>query len=162
MGVLLALIALGIALILAGKASRHRHGLTDARTLDLDGRTLFSPRLKLAGRPDRVVGEGGYQIPEEWKGSPRVYDSHRVQVSAYFILIEEETGIRPPHGYVVLSNGRRTQIENTPELRARVPAIAEQIRAMRRNPHEPIEVNQPAAKCRACGMQMGCVQRAVP
>ena len=46
-------------------------------------------------------------IPEEWKPSAsRVYDSHKVQLGTYFILIEEETGIRPPYGYISLARGR--------------------------------------------------------
>lgn len=146
----------GILLIAAGKRTRQRHGLTDAPTLDLDGRTLYSARYGLSGRPDRVIAGN---IPEEWKGSPRVYESHRAQLGAYFILIEEETGIRPPYGWIVVAGGRRERIENTPELRAHVLEIANEIRAMRKNPDEPIPVKQPASKCRGCGMREACGQR---
>lgn len=154
----LATLIIGILLTLSGKRTRIRRGLTDARTLDLDGRTLFSPRLNLAGRPDRVIEENGFQIPEEWKGSPRVYESHIVQLGCYLILIEEETGMRPPHGYISLPGGRH-RIENTPELRARVLVIADEIRAMRRQIEQPIPVRQPAAKCRGCGVRESCGQR---
>jgi CRISPR-associated exonuclease Cas4 len=149
-------LAIGLLLILAGKAGRRSRGLTDARTLDLDGRTLYSTRYRLSGRPDRIV-EGN--IPEEWKSGNRVYDSHRAQVGLYLILIEEETGVRPPHGFIVLGDGRREMVENTPELRAWVLEVAEKIRAARRELGREIEVRQPAAKCRACGMRDVCVQR---
>jgi CRISPR-associated exonuclease Cas4 len=109
----------------------------------------------LAGRPDRII-EGG--IPEEWKSSLRVYKSHIAQLAVYFILIEEETGIRPPHGFIVTGDGRREQVENTPELRAWVLGIADHIRAARRELDQEIPVRQPAAKCRACGMREGCGQ----
>jgi CRISPR/Cas system-associated exonuclease Cas4 (RecB family) len=146
-------------LIVSGRSMRRRRGLTDARTLDLDGRTLFSARLGLAGRPDRIVEEGGVPIPEEWKSAWRVHDSHRAQLGVYLILIEEVTGIRPPHGYVVLGDGQRVKIENSDQLRARVLAIADQIRAARRDLAEIIQVRQPAAKCRGCGVREACGQR---
>ena len=155
-----AALVIGLLLIMSGRGTRRRHGLTDARTLDLDGRNLYSPRYGLAGRPDRIVEEGGTPIPEEWKPkAEKVYPSHVAQLGTYFILIEEKIGIRPPHGYVVLKGGVRLRIENTDELRARVLAIANQIRARRRHLAEMIQVHQPAAKCRGCGVRESCGQR---
>jgi hypothetical protein len=60
------ILAIGLLLLMWVRRVRRRHGLTDAPTLDLDGRTLYSPQFQLTGRPDRVIWEGGYQIPEEW------------------------------------------------------------------------------------------------
>ena len=145
----------GFLLVLAGKSARQKRGLTDATTLDLDDRTLYSARLGLAGRPDRIV-EG--HIPEEWKSSLRVYESHRAQLGAYFLLIEEESDIRPTHGFIVTGQGERHRIENSAELRALVLDLADQIRAARRQIQEPIQVRQPEAKCKACGMREGCGQ----
>ncbi len=150
---------IGLLLILSGKGMRNRRGLTDARTLDLDGRTLYSRRIGLAGRPDRIIEENGVPIPEEWKSARRVYDSHRAQMAVYFILIEEATGVRPPHGFIVTGDGQRHRIENTPELRARVIEVADQIRAARRQLAKTIHVIQSPAKCRACGMREYCGQR---
>ena len=103
----------GLALVLSGKGRRQRRGLTDAKALDLDGRNLYSAKYGLAGRPDRIV-EGN--IPEEWKSGRRVYDLHRAQLGTYFVLIEEETGVSPSHGFIVLGDGTRYLIENTQEL----------------------------------------------
>ncbi len=127
-----------------------------ASTTGLDNRTLHSRRYNLTGRPDRII-DGN--VPEEWKSGSRVYDSHRAQVGCYLILIEEETGIRPTHGYVSLEKGGQERVENTPELREWVLEVAEQIRAARRQIREVIQVSQPAAKCRGCGMREGCGQR---
>ena len=142
-------VVFGLALILSGRRARRHRGLGQ-------GRTLYSARFGLSGRPDRII-EGG--IPEDWKSSLRVHKSHIAQLATYFILIEEETGIRPPHGFIVTGDGRREQVPNTPELRAWVLRVAVQIRAARRQLDVPIQVHQPAAKCRACGMQDGCGQR---
>jgi CRISPR-associated exonuclease Cas4 len=148
---------IGLALVLRGRGMRRSQGLGQGRTLELDDRNLFSRRLGLTGRPDRII-EGN--IPEEWKSSQRVYDSHRAQIGVYLILIEEETGVRPPHGFIVTGQGERHRIENTDELRAWVLGVADQIRAARRQLDREIQVNQPPAKCRGCGMRAGCGQRA--
>ncbi len=104
--------------------------------------------------------EDGMPIPEEWKSGSRVCDSHRAQVGAYLILVEEETGVRPPYGVIVLGSGERVTVKNTPELREWVLGVAEQIRAARRELGREIPVRQTAAKCLACGMREGCGQRA--
>jgi CRISPR/Cas system-associated exonuclease Cas4 (RecB family) len=153
------LFAIGLAMILRGRGVRSRRGLSRGRTLDLDGRNLYSARYGLAGRPDRVFDDGGMPIPEEWKSARRVHDSHRAQMGAYFILLEEETGIRPLYGVIVTGDGKREIVRNTDELRARVLEVADQIRARRRHLVEIIQVTQPAAKCRGCGVRKSCEQR---
>jgi hypothetical protein len=88
----LAPLAVGFLLILAGKAARSHRGLGQGWTTSLDNRTLYSLRFGLSGRPDRIID---VVIPEEWKSGNRVYDSHRARLWCNFILIEEETGVRP-------------------------------------------------------------------
>jgi CRISPR-associated exonuclease Cas4 len=154
--VVIAVLVIGLLLILNGRGMRLRRGLGEGRTLDLDNRNLYSARYGLTGRPDRII-EG--HIPEEWKSARRVYDSHRVQLGVYFLLIEEETGVSPPHGFIVTGDGQRHLIENTPELRAWVLEIADKIRAARRQVAEIIQVNPSPGQCRSCGMREHCGQR---
>src|SRR5947209_16701548 len=94
------LLAMGLAMVLRGRGVRTRHGLTQGRTLDLDGRTLLSARHGLSGRPDRVIDDG-MAIPEEWKSARKVHDSHRAQRAVNFILLEEEPGVRLLYGVIV-------------------------------------------------------------
>ena len=154
----LAMLIAGLLLTQLGRSTRAARGLGQGKTIALDNRTLYSVRYGLAGRPDRII-EGN--IPEEWKSGGRVYDSHRAQLGCYFILIEEETGVSPSHGYISLGDGRQ-RIANTPELREWVLGVAEQIRAARRDIQEQIPVRQPAAKCRGCGMRDECGQEPSP
>ena len=120
---------------------------------------LYSERLKLVGRPDRLVQVGKAIIPEEWKPSAkRVSSSHRLQLGVYLLLVEERSGVRPPYGVVVISGGKRVQVANSDQLRAEVLAVAEKIREHRRNIDRAIPVGQPAAKCRACGQRGNCGQ----
>ncbi len=153
------LFAIGLAMVLRGRGTRSHRGLSQGRTIDLDGRNLYSATYGLAGRPDRVFDDGGMPIPEEWKSALRVHDSHRAQMSVYFILIEEETGLRPPYGVIVTGDGRREIVRNTNELRACVLDIADKIRAVRWQVAEIIQVRQPPAKCRGCGVREACEQR---
>ena len=128
-------------------------GLTDAgnqfhyyrRTLD--DRVLFSERLGLVGRPDRIERDGEFLIPEEWKPwAKRVYPPHRLQLAVYFLLVEEGFGVRPPHGWVVIRDGERVKVQNTEQLRAEALAIAEEIREHRRAIREEVPVRQPARR----------------
>jgi hypothetical protein len=138
------LFAIGLAMVLRGRGVRSRRGLSQGRTLDLDGRNLYSARYGLAARPDRVFDDGGMPIPEEWKSARRVHDSHRAQMGVYFILLEEETGIRPLYGVIVTGDGKREIVRNTDDLRTWVLGIAEQIRRARGQMAEIIQV-RPAA-----------------
>jgi CRISPR-associated exonuclease Cas4 len=66
--------------------------------------------------------------------------------------------IRPPHGFIVCGDGSRHKIDNTPELRAWVLGIAEQIRRARAAVTVPIAVNPTPGQCRACGQRGNCGQ----
>jgi hypothetical protein len=153
--IVFAALVVGLLLILSGRGMRQRRGLGQGRTVELDDRNLYSRRYGLAGRPDRIIEAG---IPEEWKSARRVYDSHRAQMGAYFILIEGETGVRPPHGFIVTGDGTRHRIENTDELRAWVLEVAEQIRAARKQLARIIQVNPRPGLCRSCGQRGNCGQ----
>jgi CRISPR-associated exonuclease Cas4 len=152
------LLVLGVVLVYLALKGRMLRGLGSGETVTLDDVTLFSETHGLVGRPDRIVREGEFLIPEEWKSSRRVGDGHRLQLGTYFILIEETYGVRPPHGWVVLGDGSRHRIENTERLRSKVLDVAARIRERRRALREEIPVRQPAAKCRACGQRNNCGQ----
>ena len=149
---------LGLLLVVLSKRGRAVRGLGSGKTVALNDLTLFSERLKLVGRPDRIVRKGEHLISGEWKSAKRVSEGHRSQLGAYFLLIEEESGERPPFGGVVLGDGSRVQVENTEALRSEVLAIAEEIRERRRAIGEEIPVRQPAWKCRLCGQRGNCGQ----
>jgi CRISPR/Cas system-associated exonuclease Cas4 (RecB family) len=153
-----AVLVLGLVLVGVGQAMRRRRGLGEGRTVALDNATFTSIRHGLTGRPDRLVRERGTVIPEEWKSGRRVTDAHRVQMGVYFVVIEEELGVRPPYGVIVLGDGTRHRITNTGGLRSRVIALAAEIRKRRAAVMVPIPVEPTAGQCRACGMRGSCWQ----
>jgi CRISPR-associated exonuclease Cas4 len=156
--VALALSPLGLPLVVLSKRGRWLRGLGTGDTIALDNVTLFSERLKLVGRPDRIVRLGGQLIPEEWKSAKKVSHGHRLQLGAYFLLIEEKYGERPPFGVVVLGDGSRVEVESSEALQQEVLATAEKIREHRARLALEIPVSQPAWKCRVCGQRRNCGQ----
>ena len=147
---------LGLSLLVLSRRARSLRGLGAGETVTLDDVTLFSKRLLLTGRPDRIVKHGGLFIPEEWKSSKKVQPWHLVQLGVYFILIEDHYGVRPPHGFVVLQGGRRERVENTQDLRERVLAVAAEIREHRRRLKDEIWVSPEQWQCRVCGQRSHC------
>ena len=97
-------------------------------------------------------------IAEEWKSARTLRPWHRAQMGCYFLLIEEELRVRPTHGFIVLSDGKRHKIENDESLRAWVLDMAGQIRAARREVDQPILVNPKPGQCRSCGQRGNCGQ----
>ena len=121
----------GLLVLVLSLRARMMRGLGFGETAALDDVTLTSTRYLLTGRPDRIVRHGRFFIPEEWKSSKKAEPWHVAQLAVYFILIEDHYGVRPPHGFIVLQGGRRERVENTPELRERVLAVAAEIREHR-------------------------------
>lgn len=102
------LVAAGAAAVVAGAVSLRRRS-RDRRLGVLvaadagEPRTLRSERYRLVGRPDLLRRRpDGALVPIELKrrrappGGP--YASHRLQLAAYCLLVEEETGRAPPFG----------------------------------------------------------------
>lgn len=156
-GAVLALVV-GLWLMLAGQGMRLRRGLGSGKTVSLDRVTLTSRRLGLTGRPDRLIRQGGVVWPEEWKSARVLRPWHRAQMGVYFALIEDQLGVRPPHGFIVCGDGTRHQVDNTGELRAWVLDLAGQIRAARQKVDQPIPVTPEHGQCRPCGMRGQCGQ----
>ena len=155
-GAVLALL-LGLGLILGGRGLRRGLGLGDGKTVALDNVTLTSRRYGLTGRVDRLIRQGGMVIPEEWKSSRSVWPNHRAQMAVYFVLIEDQLGVKPTHGFVVLGDLARHRVDND-ELRAWVLELAAQIRTARQALTVPLPVTPRAGQCRPCGMREHCGQ----
>jgi hypothetical protein len=83
----------GFLLMLAGRRLRKWFGLGGGRTVSLTSR-----RLGLTGRPDRLVKADGSIVIGEWESARTVRQCHRAQMGVYFLLVEAELKMRPPHG----------------------------------------------------------------
>ena len=72
-----------------------RQGDYDKKLMDCDTVTAENEDGSAFGpappsRPDRITEVSNIAIPEAWRGSARMYDSHRAQIGNYFILHVEQ------------------------------------------------------------------------
>jgi CRISPR-associated exonuclease Cas4 len=93
--------------------------------------------------------------------SRAVWPNQRAQMGVYFLLIEDQLGVRPTHGVIVCGDGSRHRIENDERLQAWVLELAAQIRAARAALSQPIPVEAKPGQCRPCGMRGHCEQARV-
>lgn len=155
---LLALLLLVVAALLR-RWSGLPPGLVTYSDTDRPAAPLTSQRYGLVGKPDYIVQYQGRRIPVEVKPSRRgqPYDSDRLQLAAYCLLIEDTFGEAPPFGVLRYRNAAH-RIAYTPALKDQVLRSVESIRAARYG--EPVHrSHQSVARCRACGYRSSCEQR---
>ncbi len=162
----LLLALLGLALVAAGAWSlrnwlvgRHYGTLEYADTGDRIDRALRAPRYRLSGRPDELRRlPDGRRVPVEWKstaGPPRgPHPSHRAQVLAYCLLVEEASGRAPPFGVLRYSDGAEYRIPWDGSTREEVLRLLREVR----RPYDG-RATPTAGKCARCRWAAGCDAR---
>ena len=99
---------------------------------------------------------GNHYIPEEKKSGETLYDTYRIQLGVYLLLVEEYYKVRPPYGVVILGNGERVKVKNTQKLREQVTTTANLMRQWRDRTDNPLPPPNTPAKCHACGQRKHC------
>jgi CRISPR-associated exonuclease Cas4 len=118
--------------------------------------TLRSTRLGLVGRPDHVLRIGTHLIPVEQKPLSRhLQPSHRLQVAAQCLLVQEVYGVRPPYGVVVVAGGRQERVPFDAELERQLHQTMATMRGLLESDAEP-GPRWNSAKCRPCGFFNTC------
>jgi CRISPR-associated exonuclease Cas4 len=160
-------VAGGLALLVGvGALVRTRQQRRAGRLLRADlpyepGRLLRSPRYHLSGRPDelRELRDGRW-VPVEIKsrstpsGGPPA--SHRVQLAAYCLLVEETTGRSPPFGLLRYGDGGEFRIEWTPALRQELLALRRELAG----PYDGRARPSPG-RCSRCTWRVSCDRAAL-
>lgn len=121
---------------------------------------LRAPRYRLVGRPDELRAlRGDAVIPVEIKSrtSPREGPppSHRLQVEAYCLLVEEVSGRSPPYGLLRYADGREWTVPWDRPAREEVLGALAAVRRPYRG-----EATPSVARCVRCGWRLGCDARA--
>ena len=165
----LAIILLVCALLLIwlGRRIRRRAGLPDGRVVYVDTsgwdrmrRPLFSERLRLSGKPDYLVRKGHCYVPVEVKSGSLPpggsYHSHRLQLAAYCLLVDEHFGARPTHGLIKYDDGVYT-LEYSQDLEQE---LFDTLSCMRADmvASEVARSHRAVARCRGCGIRADCTQ----
>ena len=168
--VALLLIAIGAILLVVSSHFGRKSGLPrgDVSYADASGQAqelFISKRLLMAGKPDYLIKDrNGDLIPVEVKSSnaPRAgrpYESHLMQLAAYFLLLEDVLQRPVPYGLLRYRN-RTLRVANTDELRARLMDVIAQMRRLmardvaRRNHNRP-------QRCSRCSVAHACDERLV-
>ncbi|MCI4362817.1 MAG: PD-(D/E)XK nuclease family protein [Thermoplasmata archaeon] len=153
------LVLAGLALLVWILLRGSTRGPGRLRSVDLPGQpgpVLRSERWRLAGRPDELRElEDGRWVPIEWKsrraprgGPPR---SHRIQLWAYCLLVEETTGRAPPFGRLRYGDGVEFDLPWDRAARAELARVREEV-ALR---YDGRATPSPA-RCGKCRFRSGC------
>lgn len=165
----LALFLLLAALVVLALAARQRRdsGLPGGRVIAADTsgwrrleKPLYDPQTGLAGKPDYVVESRGVRIPVEVKSGwapPEPYDSHIYQLAAYCLLVEHDSGVRPPYGILRYRN-RTFAIDYTPALEAELREVLDALRKQQKRIPADRSHAEPG-RCVRCGYRKQCDQR---
>ena len=159
------LLLLGLTLLLLSYGQRQRSGLPQGKIIYTDtgewrrnDQPLFSNRYRLAGKPDYLVQSGREIIPVEVK-STRLrgrapYESHKLQLAAYCLLVEDVMGVRPSHGLLKYADAI-IRMDYTDDLRNQLLNTLSEMRDAAGKPaiHRS---HEDATRCRFCGFRHGC------
>jgi CRISPR-associated exonuclease Cas4 len=124
---------------------------------------LFSPRLRLTGKPDYLVRDGPGYVPVEVKsgrapaGGP--YAAHVYQLAAYCALTAEAYGRRPAYGLIKYAD-KILRVGFTSALEAELLELLDQMRADAEAGDVARSHSSPA-RCRACGFREVCEESLV-
>jgi CRISPR-associated exonuclease Cas4 len=170
-GFICGLVAAAVALMMgvlvlawAGRV-RARTGLPAGRVLLSDmsearrGKPMYSRRYRLSGTPDYVLATPHGPVPVEVKPNrvdDRPLESHRLQVLAYCLLIEETEGRRPPYGLLRYSNNTYTVNYDEEARTYLISVLEEMLRAWSSN--DVPRNHEHAGRCRACAYRRVCEQ----
>lgn len=110
---------------------------------------ITSQELGLKGRIDRVKLENEI-LPYEIKTREEIYESDKIQLAAYSLLLQEEFGKKIEKG-IVETKKKEEEIDITDEMKENVLEIAEDIRQMK-NAEMPNNFN----KCKDCRLREDC------
>lgn len=112
---------------------------------------ILSEELGLQGRVDRVRFSDSI-LPVEIKTRDKIFESDKIQLAGYALLLEKEFGKSIGSGIIELL-GNQQEIELTSELKAKVLEIAGKIRSMT---EETAEFPSNFEKCRNCMLKENC------
>lgn len=166
LGILLALLAVAGAVF--SERRRAAAGLPDGTVIYADDSAwirqrepLYSPDLRLVGKPDYLVQEvGGMIAPVEIKSGRapgRPHQGHVMQLAAYCLLVDEVFGRRPTYG-ILQYQDQAFAIEYTVDLEE---DLLDLLAEMREDMFEG-EIDRDHndwARCARCGLRDHCYQR---
>ena len=129
--------------------------------LNRPAESLFSPRYRLAGKPDYIVQTADGHIPVEFKSGHHTFPqkNHILQLAAYCQLLEDQFGEFVPYGALVYNNKSHT-IAFDPKLRFELETTMKQMRTMLKQGKIQMNHHDPH-RCAVCSMRSYCSEKLV-
>ncbi len=157
----------GLLLLRRARRLRQQTGLPQGRVIYADSgawnrceKPLFSRRYLLTGKPDYLVDDGRTRIPVEVKSTvcpPSPYRSHVLQLAAYCLLVEEESGQPSPYG-IIKYRDQAYAVEYTAQLQAQLLSTLSEMRhCLDADDVAPSHANP--NRCQSCGYREACEER---
>lgn len=166
----LSLLTIGMILLAISRRFGRKSGMPQGEVVyeDASGQAqeqFISKRLLMAGKPDYLIKDrNGDLIPVEVKSSnaPRAgrpYESHLMQLAAYFLLLEDVLQRPVPYGLIRYRN-RTMRVANTDELRVRLMDVIAQMRRLMAREVARRNHNR-AQRCSRCSVAHACDERLI-
>jgi len=162
----LVLILLAILLFWMSTRMHQSSGLPDGDIVFSDSsqwrksfKPLYDAQLGLTGKPDYLIRENGVIIPVEVKNAwapSNPYESHKMQLAAYCLLVKRHYSVTPPFGMLHYRN-RTFRIRYDNNLENALITILDEIRILK----ELTEANRShtqKGRCARCGFRHVCDQ----
>lgn len=167
----LLLFGLAIALLLLSLRERRKSRLPDAQVVYADTdlwqrvpETLVDHQLGLVGKPDYVIRtRQGTLIPVEVKTGhtpDTPYDSHRLQLMAYGLLIQSNYAQSSGYGLLHYPD-KDFRVDFSPGLETQLLETLGEIRLIETGNKPPARSHNSSARCRSCGYRGICDQKLV-
>jgi CRISPR-associated exonuclease Cas4 len=139
----------------AGRRTLRQYGvITGRREFEV---VVESAELRLRGMIDEVVfGDDGSVFPVDYKLASGVSTNHRLQLTAYAMLLEKKTGIVVHEGYIYLIGKRSmTRVSITAGLREQIGGLLGAMfeTLLRERMPDPVSVR---ARCAVCEFRRFC------
>ncbi len=121
---------------------------------------IESEALKLVGKIDQVHVYGSEYVPLELKTgrtpNEGVWPSHRIQIAAYSLLLQEHFKKPIKEGYIVyLDSNQKRHVSMNPFMRNEVVQLVNEIMALLDSKDVPDYCHN-ENKCRKCGLKQTC------
>lgn len=139
------------------KKDKQTLGVPFARPIYTDEKgtkLLIAPKIDLQGKPDYIFKTWlrGKYVPLEIKSGvvkdDEPHEGDLMQLVAYFLIIKEVYGKKPPYGKLVYKN-KTFKVRNTLALRMTLQRYLRQMREMLKGQMD-VEVEASYIKCRNC------------
>lgn len=163
----LGLIVLAILMFTISGKLKQRTGMPEGQIIYTDSnkwgkpaKPLYDSNLGLTGKPDYLIRKKNKIIPVEVKSTwapTTPYDSHKLQLAAYCLLVQNYYGVRPPYGLLRYRN-RTFRINFSTELEYQVLDILDEIR-LQKEQDEVCRSHRQKNRCARCGYRNICNQR---